>query len=103
VSQCGYNTAIEILAARVPALVVPFATPEEDEQTVRAGRLAALGAVRVLDPDLLHPAPLVAEVRRLLDFRPAPLGLDLGGAAGTARLLRDLVGERAGAEEAAAR
>jgi predicted glycosyltransferase len=103
VSQCGYNTAIEILAARVPALVVPFATPEEDEQTVRAGRLAALGAVRLLDPALLEPGRLAAEVRRLLEFRPQPLGLDLDGSAGTTRILSELVAERAGALEASAR
>jgi predicted glycosyltransferase len=103
ISQCGYNTAIEILAARVPALVVPFATPEEDEQTVRARRLAELGAVRMLDPGLLQPHVLAAEVRRLLDFRPRPLALDLEGAERTARTLSELVAERAGAREASAR
>ena len=50
VSQCGYNTALDLLASRVPALVVPFADPGEDEQTRRAMLLRALGAVRVLDP-----------------------------------------------------
>ena len=48
VSQCGYNTALEVLRTRVPALVVPYATPEEDEQTRRARRLERLGALRVL-------------------------------------------------------
>jgi predicted glycosyltransferase len=103
ISQCGYNTAIEILAARVPALVVPFATPEEDEQTVRARRLAELGAVRMLDPGLLQPRVLATEVRRLLDFRPRPLALDVEGAEGTARMLSELVAERAGAREVSAR
>jgi predicted glycosyltransferase len=103
ISQCGYNTAIEILAARVPALVVPFATPEEDEQTVRARRLAALGAVRMLDPGRLEPAVLAGEIRRLLGFRPRSLGLDVDGAAGTTRILSGLRAERAGAQEASAR
>jgi predicted glycosyltransferase len=103
ISQCGYNTAIEILSARVPALVVPFATPEEDEQTVRARRLAALGAVRVLDPARLAPDVVVAEVGRLLDFRPRWPGLDLDGAPGTSRILSGLLAERAGAREASAR
>ncbi len=39
VSQCGYNTALDLLRARVPALVVPFAAAGEDEQTRRAARL----------------------------------------------------------------
>jgi predicted glycosyltransferase len=103
ISQCGYNTAIEILSARVPALVVPFATPEEDEQTVRAGRLAALGAVRMLDPGRLEPHVLAAEVLRLLDFRPRSPGLDLDGARGTTRILSQLVAERSVAREASVR
>ena len=32
ISQCGYNTALDLVRTRVPALVVPYATPEEDEQ-----------------------------------------------------------------------
>jgi predicted glycosyltransferase len=103
VSQCGYNTAIEILSARVPALVVPYATPEEDEQTARARRLGTLGALRVLDPDRLEPGILAAEIRRLLDFRPRSHGLDLDGARRTAGILSELVAERAGAREATAR
>jgi predicted glycosyltransferase len=103
VSQCGYNTAIEVVSARVPALVVPFATPEEDEQTARARRLAALGAVRTLDPDRLEPTALAAEVRRLLDFRPRSPGLDLDGARRTTEILSELVAERSGVREASAR
>jgi predicted glycosyltransferase len=103
ISQCGYNTAIEVVGARVPALVVPFATPEEDEQTARARRLAALGAVRTLDPDRLAPGMLAAEVRRLLDFRPRSPGLDLDGARRTTEILSELVAERSGAREASAR
>jgi predicted glycosyltransferase len=103
ISQCGYNTAIEILSARVPALVVPFATEEEDEQTARARRLAALGAVRVLDPKRLAPDVLAAEARGLLGFRPRWPGLDLEGARGTSRLLSELLGEHGGVREASAR
>jgi predicted glycosyltransferase len=103
ISQCGYNTAIEVVSARVPALVIPFATPEEDEQTARARRLAVLGAVRTLDPDRLEPALLAAEVRRLLDFHPRSPGLDLDGARRTTEILSDLVAERGGAREASAR
>src|SRR5215210_1514821 len=50
VSQCGYNTALDVLRSGLPALVVPFAAPGEDEQTRRATHLARLGAVRALDP-----------------------------------------------------
>ena len=74
ISQCGYNTALDLLRTRVPALVVPYATPEEDEQTRRARRLEQLGVVKVADA---HQRPPDA----LLDFTPAPAALDLDGAA----------------------
>ncbi|MBE2319924.1 hypothetical protein DVA67_028420 [Solirubrobacter sp. CPCC 204708] len=81
ISQCGYNTALDVVRARVPALMVPYATPEEDEQTRRAHRLEQLGLVRVsdhVDPDLLH-------------HEPAPAALDLDGAATTRDLLHELI------------
>lgn len=90
VSQCGYNTALDLLVSRVPALVVPFAEPGEDEQTRRARRLERLGAVRVLEPSRLRPDALAQEIRRLREFCPAPIELDLDGAGETARLISEL-------------
>ncbi|MGH3343405.1 MAG: glycosyltransferase family protein [Carbonactinosporaceae bacterium] len=90
VSQCGYNTALDILRARVPALVVPFAERGEDEQTRRARRLASLGVVRVLDPTDLRPRVLADEIRALLSFRPHHPQLDLQGGPNTVRILEDL-------------
>jgi predicted glycosyltransferase len=87
VSQCGYNTALDVVRARVPALVVPYATPEEDEQTRRARRLRRFGVVRVLEPERLDPAALAHEVRRLEGFEPSRAGIDLDGARNTCRLL----------------
>ena len=95
VSQGGYNTALEVVRSGIPALIVPYATGEEDEQTRRARRLEHRGAVRVLHADQLAPAPLAAEIRRLAGFRPQPAGVDLGGAARSAALLEDLVAPRA--------
>jgi len=91
VSQCGYNTALEIVQARVPALVVPYATPEEDEQRRRARRLARLGALRVLDGDRLDPVTLAASIEAVLGFAPADPAIDLGGAPRTTELLEQLV------------
>jgi predicted glycosyltransferase len=78
ISQCGYNTALDIVRTRVPALVVPYATPEEDEQTRRAQRLDGLGVLKAaahVDPTLLE------------DFTPRSAALDLDGAATTRDLL----------------
>jgi predicted glycosyltransferase len=91
ISQCGYNTAMDLLAARVPALVVPFGEGAEDEQTKRARRLEALGLVRVLASGDLNPRRLAEEMASLATFRPATAAIDIGGAASTARLLSEAV------------
>ncbi|HEY1260039.1 MAG TPA: glycosyltransferase, partial [Stellaceae bacterium] len=36
ISQAGYNTVLDLLAARCPAVLVPFAAARETEQTLRA-------------------------------------------------------------------
>ena len=93
VSQCGYNTALDLLRARIPALVVPFAEGREDEQTRRAARLERLGALRVLPSERLEPATLAREIRALLDSTPRTIGLDLGGAPASTAFLAGLVGD----------
>ncbi len=45
VSMAGYNTSVELLAARKNAIVVPRSVPRE-EQRLRASMLSALGLVR---------------------------------------------------------
>jgi predicted glycosyltransferase len=94
VSQCGYNTALDLVRSGLPALVVPFVAPGEDEQTQRARRLARLGAIRLLEPAELSPPRLALEIEELLRFRPAPSALDLDGAAESARILAALVDAR---------
>jgi len=89
VSQCGYNTALDLLRSRVPALVVPFSAPGEDEQTRRAALLARVGAVRVLDGALDADA-----VRAVVGTTPALPDLQLDGAARSRATLAELVAGR---------
>lgn len=91
VSQCGYNTMLDVIRSCVPALVVPFAAGREDEQTRRAHRLADLGLVRWMDPRELTPDRLACAVAGLLDFRPARGALSLDGAEVSARMLQEEV------------
>lgn len=90
VSQCGYNTAMDLLGAGVPALVVPYGDVREDEQANRARRLAALGLVRVLEASQLTPAALGAGIAALDTFRPAAATLALDGATRTAEAVARL-------------
>jgi predicted glycosyltransferase len=83
ISQCGYNTALDLVRTRVPALVVPYATAEEDEQTRRARRLEQLGVLQVA-------THINGHLPHLLEFEPAPAALDLDGAARTRETLWEL-------------
>lgn len=80
VSQCGYNTAMDLLRARRPSVVVPYSEGKEDEQGRRARRLAQMGVVHVLDPDDMTPARLTEAVVTALGTDPRPHGLALDGA-----------------------
>ncbi|RVT53511.1 glycosyltransferase family protein [Rubrivivax albus] len=79
-SQCGYNTAMDLLAAGVPALVAPYETATENEQRQRAARLAALGALQCLPPGDTTPTALARALQALWHFTPQPAALNLDGA-----------------------
>jgi predicted glycosyltransferase len=92
VSQAGYNTVLDILAARARAVLVPFAAARETEQLVRAERLAALGVVELVRESELSPERLGAAIERAASRRPATVSLDTNGAANSARLIAAMIG-----------
>jgi predicted glycosyltransferase len=99
ISMAGYNTTMNLLAARVPAVVWPFS--QNREQRLRSERLEALGALRLIqDPDL-EPSRLAARVGRLLaQPQRVETRIDLNGAQATARWIDALgpaEGKRPGA------
>lgn len=82
VSMGGYNTTIELLAARKAALIVPRIEPRL-EQLIRAERLASLGLVEMIHPHDLTPARMRGKVEELLLHGPAAVSgveVDLSGA-----------------------
>ncbi|MSP82240.1 MAG: glycosyl transferase [Alphaproteobacteria bacterium] len=92
VSQGGYNTVLETLTAGARAVIVPFATDGQTEQSQRARRMAALGLVDVVDEATLSGATLSGAVATAL-LRPAggTPALDVGGAERTVALIEDLI------------
>lgn len=60
ISQAGYNTVLDLVAARRPAIVVPFDAGAETEQAVRAEALESAGLALCLR--LSGAQPLTAEV-----------------------------------------
>ncbi len=92
ISQAGYNTVLEVLAAGVPAVVVPFAAGSETEQSLRARLLAARGALTVVAEAALTPASLAAAIAAALArgrAGPGAAGLNLRGMQTTVDILRE--------------
>ncbi len=92
VSQAGYNTVMDVLAAGAPALLIPFAGAGESEQPLRARRLEQLGRVGVAGEHELDAATLARALDRLVQGGGVPaLELDLDGARRCAGLLQSLL------------
>jgi len=87
ISQAGYNTVMEILTARTPALCVPFAETGENEQTLRCQLLARHGWLHMIEQSDATPRAFAAAIDRAAASRPPPLTLNMDGAAATARRL----------------
>lgn len=87
VSQAGYNTVVDILAAGVRAVLVPFAAEGEREQTIRAQALARSGRAALVDEGELTAARLTAALAQVLDRPVPPLAVRLDGAAESARMI----------------
>jgi predicted glycosyltransferase len=96
-SQGGYNTVMELLALRTPAVIIPFAEGQESEQALRASLLAERGALDMLDGDNLDPALLAATLTRRAQAGALPIDLDLDGARHSAEItLAALAKKRSG-------
>jgi predicted glycosyltransferase len=90
ISQAGYNTCLDVLRAKAPAILVPFAKEDEDEQRRRALRLQDLGAVKMMDQKDLTARQLAAEIRRLMNSKFVTPALDLNGAENSAALIESM-------------
>jgi predicted glycosyltransferase len=91
VSQAGYNTLMEVVAAGSRAVVVPFAERGETEQSARARMLAERGLITLVEPEALTPETLAAGIDTA-DQAPRPtVSFDMGGIEGTARAIRDVI------------
>ena len=97
ISQGGYNTVMDLLRVRTPAVIVPFAAEEEAEQTLRARLLETAGAAVMLAEDDLGPSSLARAIERATagEAEPQHLDVDLEGAAGSADRILRVLAERA--------
>ena len=89
ISLAGYNTCMNLLAARVPAMVFPYS--KQREQPIRVEKIKNFIPMKILRDKDIEPGKLSRYIKKmLLESRPletVPINLD--GAANTARWLED--------------
>jgi predicted glycosyltransferase len=85
ISQAGYNTAIDLLRTRVPAILVPFAEGNEREQTIRAEAFAAAGLATIADEAGLTPESLDTAIANAKS--PQPHAISCEGVAATVSIV----------------
>ncbi|MEM7225072.1 MAG: glycosyltransferase [Pseudomonadota bacterium] len=91
ISQGGYNSVMDILAAGPPAVVVPFSSESEREQGLRARYLEDRGLLTRVEPGALSGSSLANAMQKALalwqDRAPGRAGLAMDGAARSADLV----------------
>lgn len=98
ISQGGYNTVMEVLAARTPAVCIPYAGGLESEQTLRCRLLAARGAMQIVEQGSVDAANVAAAADRATATQTAPAsGLDLDGAENSCAVLKAALDRHIGA------
>lgn len=94
ISQAGYNTVADVLAAGCRAVLAPFAAGGETEQSARAAALAAAGRAAVVPEPELTPERMGAAIEAALAL-PEPRPIRLDGARRSAEILLAALAERA--------
>ena len=88
ISQGGYNTVMEMMAARTRGVIVPYAGGLETEQTLRARLLENRSGIRSIPEETLNADNLAGAVNTALKAPPPDAkGLNTGGADTSARLV----------------
>lgn len=93
VSLAGYNTCMNLLVTRVPALVYPYS--RQQEQPLRANRIKTLLPMKILNTADIQPVPLSNHIDQSLrhpEIKDAP-SVDFEGAANAAHFLTRWVDE----------
>ena len=97
ISQAGYNTVLDLVAARRPAIVVPFDAGSETEQAIRAEAMERAGlalCLRLSGGDAVTPAGLAAAVASSIGRVPPVPELAVDGARNAAAIVKQLLAER---------
>lgn len=88
ISMAGYNTIMDVLSAGVRSLVYPITGNADDEQLVRAAKLASLGVLAVLCDDQLHPEKLALQIQVALRNNHLRILLNNAGATNSSATIK---------------
>jgi len=92
ISQCGYNTFLDILQTGARAVIVPYTGSGETEQTYRASKLKSLGRVQTVKEQDLTVDTLVAAIEKEIARSYAQTRLpEMKGAENSAKFIDGLI------------
>lgn len=94
ISFCGYNTALDILATGVPAVLTPFDAGQEVEQTLRVRALSGLPGIAAVGSAELSAETLAGALDKVLAEGRQQHVTDLDGATRTVEIAADLARSR---------
>jgi predicted glycosyltransferase len=94
VSLAGYNTCMNLLVTRTPALVHPYF--RQREQPLRVAKIKKYLAMKILCEKDISPNRLGQHIQEMLQAAKLPrkAQIDLEGAANTARYLNEQIGRK---------
>lgn len=87
ISSGGYNTLMEVLCSRTPALIVPYCNESNSEQEIRTNKLHKEGLVQTVNLENSSEEQLALSVKKALNFIPFNKELNLSGAENTRIIL----------------
>ena len=91
ISQAGYNTCMDIIAANTRAVLVPFGHHGETEQLQRAKVFHEKGLAWMVEEATLTPHALADAIEQAMAMPPPPsLNINREGAVNTAKIICDL-------------
>lgn len=87
VSMAGYNTTMELIKNKIPAVLLPYENETNTEQVIRSKKMAEAGLALTIDFNKATPEELAAIIVKGLNFKPNTIEINLNGAFQTAQML----------------
>lgn len=95
ISQAGYNTVMDVLAAGCRSVLVPFAGAGESEQSIRAGLLADRDVAQLLEETAMTPRTLARSIAAADSRAPGTVAnIRMKGSETSARLILEGIREQ---------